>query len=56
VPDTESPKKRIVQVAKKIKQKKPYEDPIPGSIEEDFLLEDYDDKACFFAVGDIPPE
>jgi hypothetical protein len=35
----EQPRKRIVQIAKKIMQKKNYEDPIPGSIEEDFLLE-----------------
>ena len=48
------PKKtKTVQIAHPIKSKGPYEDPIPGSIEEDFLLEDRYDTTKFFSVDKL---
>ena len=44
---------KTVQIAHRIKTKGPYEDPIPGSIEEDWLLEGEDDSSKFFAVDNL---
>ena len=36
--------------------RKPHEQPIPGSIEDDFLLERRNDKSKFLAIDQYPEE
>ena len=43
-------KKKIIQIARKVKPRTQYDDPLKGSVEEDLLLEEKEDMTDFFSL------